>query len=249
MYHRAYRRLRITSREFSVDAFVLALPFFLVLVLHPSLTHTAARFLTIFFPSVFPGEPVELIEIPFLWSKIWAVNTPGKFPSPTLAWGTFVFSLAVLVVSSKFFAFSPFSLLLAYIAVVNAVSGLFFAAVPYRFPYDMTSLCRLYMKLQAAVWLVVPLLISCVLLPLPSSLLSRTLFLLAVTGYFIVFGLVRFLWFVLALKRLSYLFAPMLLFVFGPFMDFLYTVSFYGFYVSLVARRCREEAGVWKWVF
>ena len=87
------------------------------------------------------------------------------------------------------------------------------------------------------------------LLPLPGSRPGKFLLILAAMTYSMVFGAVRFAFFMLVLYRYSMLFMPAMVFVLGPLLDFVFVIGFYSFYVSRIAVKFKRSENTWQWLF
>jgi len=79
--------------------------------------------------------------------------------------------------------------------------------------------------------------------------ISKYVMVLAVSCYSFIFGCVRYVVFLAFLTKASSLYMAVLLFVFGPFFDFLYLVSIYSIYMNglIIKLEDRTKGAEWQW--
>ncbi|MBT9136559.1 MAG: hypothetical protein DDT34_01641 [Firmicutes bacterium] len=133
-----------------------------------------------------------------------------------------------------------------FVHLVSVLYFLFFA--PY-FPYTLTDYSELYLKQQVGIWLSFIVLSTIVSGLISTAGVSKYLVVLAIMGYSFVFGILRYIAFLAILSWGSSLYMAVLLFIFGPFFDFVYFVSFYSIYINYLIIKIDDPAkGVhWQW--
>jgi hypothetical protein len=67
--------------------------------------------------------------------------------------------------------------------------------------------------------------------------------------YSIIFGSLRYIVYIFILREFSYLFMAIIFFMFGPFFDFVYIVSFYSVFVSNLAVKIQGDESKWGWLY
>ncbi|WP_456392945.1 hypothetical protein [Persephonella sp.] len=182
-----------------------------------------------------------------LWS-FKHLSTYGKYPSE-------LFSTVVLIVSIlsgfmflKINRLKNVFLFLAFVSFMVGVSSLYFMFFIEEFPYSLETFLQIYIDVVFIAWISTALILLLSISPFPTSLFQKilffTLFLLVSVGV----GIVRYMFVVVVLKEFTYIFAPILFFVFGPLIDLIYMVFIFGVFVSLVTYKKSKDIRVWKWV-
>jgi hypothetical protein len=188
----------------------------------------------------------------FLSKRIYFLSMEGKFPS-------FNFSLMILLGSALLIILltkikkipipKPVSMWIVFLCLINLTSSLFFLLSPQNFPYAIREFSDLYIKIQIGMWLCIPIILGLSLSFFPVAFISKTFLLYLTLIYSIIFGVVRYAFFLVILVKYSYLFMLVIFFVFGPLLDFVYLVGFYSFYVSFLSRKYSKDIQIWHWLF
>jgi hypothetical protein len=105
------------------------------------------------------------------------------------------------------------------------------------------------MNTQIGVWIFIPIIMGIALIPIPSSFLTKFLIVFLTLSYSIIFGSIRYAFFMHTLLNFSYIFSAPLYFIFGPFIDFSYVVGTYSFYVGIIAKKLQKTEEAWKWIY
>ncbi len=138
---------------------------------------------------------------------------------------------------------------LTFFALISAISAVFFALDPERFPYTVEMYSRLYVKTMLVIWVLIPTVLSISLAAVPSSFLAKLGLIGGTFLYSFLLGAVRYAFFMAVLRKGTLLFMPLLVFALGPMVDFVYVVSFYSMYISRVSLSLRSKGGIWRWSF
>ncbi len=250
--HRSHRKLpQVTPKTLLIEVATLTLPFLLpVIFFYPELTlaisKTAWRIISI----AVPQERIAVAQVPSYIQPLYGLIIPDRFPSTA-------FSLSVMGVSILATVLSwytrqtakPLGSWVVFICVITFVSSAFFIIMPEKYPYTSGMFSGLYLQTLLTVWLLIPVILTLSLLPLPGSRPGKFLLILAAMTYSMVFGAVRFAFFMLVLYRYSMLFMPAMVFVLGPLLDFVFVIGFYSFYVSRIAVKFKRSENTWQWLF
>ncbi len=225
--------------------FLFSLLMFLIYYFLPQLTY----YICVYVKFLLPVKNVEIVKSTFIFKNIYLLSFPGKFPSMYFSKMLAIFSfLSIIVIPSLKIIPKNFSIWIALASFIMLVSALFFVFFSYRFPYTLTDFSELYVKTEIAIWWVlIPFVISFFTVPLPERVLPKVFVVMAILGYGIIFGTVRYFVFLYVLWKFSYIFMAPLFFIFGPLADFLYIVGIYSFYLSHLAIKLSRKKEVWIW--
>jgi len=181
--------------------------------------------------------------------------SPGRLPTLQESFIYFlVSSLSLLFLLSKFNRLLKYiSAWLMYIAFIYFVSSFYFMFFSNSFPYTERDFAVLYVLQQTGVFLSIPILLAFSLSLFTFSWLNLLLNAITIAFslmYSSVFGGVRYIVFAYTLKNLSYIHMPAMFFLFGPLLDFIYTVSFYSLCIYLTIRLLQTKwESFYRWGF
>lgn len=249
-YHRAHRRVSIADKSIYLEFLFLTLPLLIaVLFLHSEITFFMSHIVRYLLLLSFPSIEVWVSEKPYIFGTIYILGLSGRYPSPSLSFILFLFSLLSIFFIPKTKISGPIAAWAIFISAINLISSVFFMLALSTFPYDIEKFSELYVKTEVAIWLFIPIVMGVILLPLPSNILSRFSVTVLTLLYSMAFGILRFAVFLYTIKKFSYIFMPLLYFAFGPLMDFTYIVGIYSLYLSIIAKKNnnRSKIGRWKW--
>jgi len=191
----------------------------------------------------------------FLSFKLEYSISQGRLPALQ---GSFIYllvsSLSLLFLISKLNPLSKYiSAWLIYIAFVYFVSSFYFVFFLNNFPYTERDSAVLYILQQTGVFLFMPILLALSLSLFTFSWLNLLLNAITIAlslMYSSVFGGLRYIVFAYILKNFSYIHMSAMFFLFGPLLDFTYTVSFYSLclYMTIRLPQKRQEA-FYRWGF
>jgi hypothetical protein len=250
--HRSHRKLpHVTLKTLCVEIGLLTLPFLLLIIFfYPELTlaisKTAYRILAL----AVPEEYLSIAEVPSYIKPLYGLVLPDRFPSMDFSIAVLVVSLLIIVLSwgAKQVA-KPLGSWVVFICLIIAVSAAFFTIMPEKYPYTGGMFAGLYLQTLLTVWLLIPVILSLSLLPLPGTRSGKFLLIFSAMAYSIIFGTVRFAFFMLVLYRYSLLFMPAMIFAVGPLLDFVFVVGFYSFYVSRLSVKFKNAESTWQWLY
>ncbi|MCM2268386.1 MAG: hypothetical protein NDI60_11520 [Elusimicrobiales bacterium] len=250
--HRSYRKLAtVTPWLLLKESLLLALPFVLLIAFfYPQLTLAISQLAYKILVIAVPPEHLGIAEVPSYINPLYGLIIPDRFPSVG-------FSLAVMGVSvlATVLAWGgrqlakPIGSWVVFICVINFISAAYFVIMPERFPYTGSMFSGLYLQTMLTVWLLIPVVLVLSLLPMPGRLPGKFLLIATAMAYSILFGTVRFAFFMLVLYRYSLLFMPAMIFAVGPLLDFIFVVGFYSFYVSRVSLKIQGSEKTWYWLY
>jgi len=237
-YHRAYKKIIINDKYIFLKFLFLILPISIaILFLYPDITFLMNWFARSVLLSSFPSIDIKIIEEPYMFSKVYILDLPGKYPSPLLSFCLFLFSLVSIFFIPKTKISGPIVAWIIFASFINLLSSIYFILMPFIFPYDIKNFSELYVKTEVSIWLFVPIIMGMTLMLLTSNILPK-FFIVAITVlYSLIFSILRYTVFLYVLKKFSYIFMPLLFFFFGPLMDFVYIVGAYSLYASIINKQ------------
>lgn len=247
-FHRSYRKIDI-DRKNTLFQFLFLLFIFEVFVFFfaSRITLLMCDITKKELSSVVSAE-IKILEVNGIVKKMHILDTVGSYPS--YYYSLFCGLLSILsIFLTRFINSKPLQLWINFIFVLLLVSSIFFIIFPFDFPYIIKDLSKLYMDLQIGIWIFIPIVFGFAIVLLPVKFFWKFFVLLFTLIYSIIFGTVRYLVFLYVLCKFSYIFAVILYFVFGPFMDYTYIVGFYSLFIGLISENLKNKKDIWKWVF
>lgn len=145
---------------------------------------------------------------------------------------------------------TPLAIFALFATLTHMISCIFFLLAGEYFPYTLGEYSELYVKQQIGIWLVFLVLSGLVIvLVTAQDYLFKLLMFVAIMGYSLVFGAVRYIFFLYLLHVGSMLYMAILFFVFGPMFDFSYLVAFYAVFMNKITRDYEygKKRSAWKW--
>ena len=249
-YHRAYRKIFAPEKKiFVLFLSVILLLESLVFVFFPKLTYLMSSFSREVLLSSIASVDIDIVQKNFLFKPIHVLSLPGHFPSKEFSVLVLVFSLLLMFFISKTRIPKPLSMSVILISSVNVISALFFIFVPHRFPYDLDTFLVLYSETAIVMWFFIPVVLGFALYPLPSSIWSKALLIVATVCYSIVFNMFRYIVCTYVLWRFTYLFTATFYFCFGVLIDVICIVGLYALYMSMLSKRIQHDLTVWRWSY
>ena len=250
--HRSHRKLpHVALKTLFIEMGVLTLPFLLLIFFfYPELTLTISTTACRLIALAVPKEHLAIVQLSSYAKPLYGLVVPDRFPSLDFSIAVLVVSLLVTVISwGARQAAKPLGSWVAFICLITSVSAAFFIIMPEKYPYTSGMFSGLYLQTMLTVWLLIPVILSLSLLPLPGGRRGKFLLILSTMAYSIVFGTVRFAFFMLVLYRYSLLFMPVMIFAVGPLLDFVFVVGFYSFYVSRISVKLKNSENIWQWLY
>lgn len=250
LYHRSYRNLPGSTGLFLLQFLFLAIPFSVLTVLfYPQITHVICLIAESVLSPFFFSDSIRIVEAPLIEiiGKISLLDVPGKLPTFNLALGNALVSLLFLIFLPRIETGKPMIIFSVMVSSLHLISSLFFLIIPSQFPYDAADYSQLYMIQQISIWFFVPLIMGFAILPLPSALILKC-FIMGITyTYSLVFGTVRYAVFLFILAKASLIYMPILFFVFGPLIDFIYIVGIYSIHITRLSLKLKGDFSLWRW--
>lgn len=247
--HRSYRSLTTMVRHSSPLRYaLLVLPSLAAVILCASdLSWAISRSASLLFASVSGMAPLTAVKTYPVFGDIYYVAMAGAYPSRSFSIITAVITLALVLLLPRV-RLIPKSLTLfaAFICLITLASSLFFIFFAERFPYAVGDFSDLYIASEIGVWCAIPLIIALALLPLPGTVVEQSLVILATVAYSVIFGWLRYIMFLYVLNKFGYIFMAPMFIAFDPPLDTFYVVGIYALYVSIVSKRIKDDARVWK---
>ena len=248
--HRSYRKISASVRPFVLQFFFIALPLSLAVVfLYPEITKAVCLIArTILSPSFHP-DSLSIVSYPYIIGHAYYITLPGRFPSIFFSLINAIVSLLLLVLLPKIEHFKPLVIFCIVVSFIMFLSSVFFIFLPDQFPYQASDYSDLYIKQQISIWFFVPVIMGLAVLPLPASLPSKIITMLAAFAYSLLFGTVRYVVFLFIIGKISILYMAILFFVLGPLVDFIYIVGIYCVYAARLAKKIQGNFTLWKWSY
>jgi len=252
VYHKSYRKLMPQNSRTILSTLLLSilLPDLVIFLFFPQITQTMAAVSRWALSQAVPAEVIQTISREYFHGRIYFLSLPGHYPSRKLA-----IIMAIIFMTFLFVIFywkkviDPKWVWVVFISFICLVSALFFTFFSVYFPYDIEIFSEMYYKTEIGVWLIIPFILSISLLPLPASFRSKTAAIYGTLLYSIAFACIRYIVFLYLLRSISYLFMPLMFFVFGPFLDFVYVVSVYSLFTSRCAEKHKSSLDIWQWSY
>lgn len=186
-----------------------------------------------------------------VFGEIEYIRMPTVLPDVSMV----VINLAVMLLITAVLATGrrkgkPLSIYMLFSVVIHLINCIYFFFAASYFPYSASDYSELYIKQQIGIWLTFIVLSGLVTGFLGNrAYFAKTLAFLAIIGYSLVFGVVRYVVFLAVLQEFSVLYMAVLFFVLGPVFDFVYLVAIYSVLVNKMVKvydsgEGREE---WEW--
>ena len=252
-YTRTYRRLKGGGWKGVLFVCVLVIPALLLLLWGCSrLTMWMSWLAVKLLCDRFRGLQIQIVtsEYPLI-GEISIVDLPTVYPSLLMILVNLLASTALVV-----FACSgkrrgrPLAIYSTIILTTHFINCVFFLFAKNYFPYTAFQYSDLYMKQQIGIWMFFAVLSGCTIGFMGNKgVLYKLLAFLSTLFYALVFGVVRYVFFLYILERFSIFFMPLLFFVFGPFFDFIYMVGIYALYINKMGQLYDSDKGREEWVW
>lgn len=184
--------------------------------------------------------------------KLYYVSLSGRFPTiEELFFYTLLFIIAIFL-QLKVNYLKPLKIFINFFLTIFGVSLFyFFFFIPY-FPYTLSDFSYFYILIELILLSIIPLILGFSTAFLNFTYLNfilNFLFVLFVWIYALLFGIIRYVVFLLVIKHFSYIWMANAFFNFGPLLDTIYLSGFYGLYLSLLSKFYRRKLEVWRWIF
>jgi hypothetical protein len=251
-YHRAYKKFNGSSTSSRWTFLILWIIFDLIIL--AGHYHLLDRFIFVSAkllqwlgcPAQVNLWPARMLVIEYLPYLV----LPIRFPGPGLALFNFIACTAIIIVLPRIRKLPrPIMVWTGFVAVINAISSVYFIVCPHLFPYDIGDFSVLYLGTVLGIWLMIPIVMGAALAPLPAPFVEKAGVIASTLAYSIVFGIVRYTVFMFLLYKASVIYMAVLFFSFGPLFDFVYIVGFYSYYGKVLALRLKRDEDAWQWLY
>jgi hypothetical protein len=250
LYHRSYRKLPGSTKMFLVNFVFLSLPFSLASILfYPEITEWMCKVTQAVLEPYYYIDSVNILSRRYIEAigPIFYIQVPEKFPSYLFSLGNALVTIAFLMILPNIKRFKPFLIFSVILCMIHVVSSLYFLLFPALFPYTGGDYSQLYMLQEVGIWFFMPIIMGLAILPMPAHILFKAFIMSAIYGYSLVFGLVRYIVFLMIISKISMIYMAILFFALGPLVDFIYAVGIYTLFVNKIAKKLAEDFSIWRW--
>jgi len=194
------------------------------------------------------GIGISKIEFLPYFGDIHHVSLQGKLPSVNIVLINFAV-IAILLMACYFMKdyAKPLAVYLTIALLIHLISSAFFLLFKDKFPYTLTDYSGLYMVQQVGIWLSFFMIATLISGVLNNSGVSKFVMIGALMTYSFVFGVIRYIVFMVIMFKFSSLYMAILFFTFGPLWDFLYLVGIYSIYMSRLTEKYDDKDRGMKW--
>jgi hypothetical protein len=198
------------------------------------------------------GEPIDILRGEFLpwFGNTYYLDVEGSDPSFFHACVSAVICFAAIIILGRINNNArPFLIYLCMGFIVQLISSLFFLFVPQLFPYTLTDYSDLYMKQQVALWIMISLIAGLATGLLDPAGLSKFVAFFTTVAYLFVYGCLRYVLYLIALRYFSLMYMASLFFTLGVLFDFLQLVAIYAVFAKHVSAKMGAGRGYAKWLW
>jgi len=243
--HRAYRVLDRKKWKIIRDIIILFI-ILIVFVIYAErvvdfVNETAYSILSKFYSSI------SISSHGFGFWEFKHLSSYGKYPPEKFSLIVLISSVILSVLFFKLNVLKNVALFLSFVSVLIAVSAAYFLLFMESFPYTLESFVQIYIDIVFAAWIAAGVVLLLSFAPFPISIVYKILFFLLFLVVVVFQGIAKYVFVVAVLKELSYLFAPILFFIFGPLLDMVYAVFVFSLFVSFTTCDV-DNLKIWRWV-
>lgn len=222
-----------TGSAIVIDFCFTALPFFFGLLLFfPRITLAMNQITEQIILKLLPATDVRIIQTPFLHQQLSYISFSGGEPTTGMKLFFAALAAVIILITRNVKIPIPYQLISYFFSSLILASSTVLLFFPNAFPYTIGSFAEINMKLQVLLWLVFPLMLSVLLLQITPTLLQKFAFISALLISTIALSTIKYAFSLYALLRCSFIFTPLLFFIFGPYMDLVYLVAFFALFTS-----------------
>lgn len=250
LYHRSYRKLPGSTKTFLLHFALLALPFSVFsLLFYPEITEQVCVITKNVLDPYYYADSVNIMSRRYIEAigPLFYIQVPESFPSYLFSLGNAVVPLLLLAILPNIQKFKPFLIFSVILCMIHIVSSLYFLLFPAHFPYTGGDYSQLYMLQEIGIWFFMPIIMGLAVLPMPVSIFLKALVMVSIYLYSLLFGLVRYIVFLMIVSKISLIYMAILFFALGPLIDFIYAVGIYTLFVNKIARNLAEDFSLWRW--
>ena len=192
----------------------------------------------------------EIAKSSFIIGDLYILDIFGYYPSFILSiYSALISAGLIIVVPMLKFINKPTSIWLNLVFIINLISSIYFIFFSEYFTYSMWSFLEIYWKTEIYIWLIIPYFLIIGFIPLPAEFLTKLKYVFITLVYAIIFSCIRYIAIIYILREFSYIYMAVLFFMFGPFFDLIYIVSFYSVFVNKISKKLRKDNSKWEWLY
>ncbi len=251
-YTRDYRHLEKIGILYMLQMMILLVPLIVVyLCLYTKMTQAVADF-SAYIISEVTGKTTSLVKLDYLpvFGGVYCVKMSGKSPSFTFAIISCMVSLIlILCFSVAKNKNKPLMIFFTIASWVHFVSSLYFVFFTRMFPYNLNDYSELYIKQQVIIWMIIMTVYVLTTSMIPDMFVYRVGLFMALMILEFLYGVVRYVIYMVIIAEGTYIFMAVLFFVFGIMFDFLILVAVYSVYIYVAGFRYKNKkrGDMWQW--
>ena len=252
-YARTYRHLQYSPWKNTLFFCLLLVPSLVMFLLN---MQNITSFLSILAASIlgkiFRGIPLYVSDSEFSFlGVIEFLDLPTVYPNLSFVFINFLVSLVLVLflVTGKRLG-KPVSIYLLIGLFIHLINCIYFIFSTTHFPYSAVDFSTLYMKQQVGIWITFFILTAMFVSFMGRlGIITKLFTFIGIMSYSFVFGAVRYIVFLYLIEKYSILYMAPMFFVLGPFFDFIYMVSIYGFFLDKMIKLydSNERREEWQW--
>lgn len=215
--------------EFSLTALPLFTLFFFFF---PSVALFMNQTADWIFIKLIPQSQNQILFIPFFHRQISYLSCSGGETTTQLKLIWAGLSGAVIFATSKINCEIPYKFIIYFLSFVIFATSLILLLFPQAFPYTIASFAEITMKLEVLFWFIFPLMLGSLLLQVNIPLLRKITFMVCLMALTLLLSILKYTFSLYIIAKGSYIFTPLMFFIFGPYMNLVYVVAFFAFFTS-----------------
>jgi hypothetical protein len=247
--HRSYRRL--TALNWRSAGLTAALLMAIEVVLATRLDDLSRLFSDIALSLTSgAGTDLSLSSQSYLGSTIHPITFSLQPMDYTAVWTWFVCSLVGSWLLFRVRALNPPLRLIGCFGLAVVAASALYLLFFGHLGYEGEAFSILYVRTNALVWLLAPMVMGALSLTLPFTSIERLGFVSLCVACLFALSSVRYAVFIWVLSEFGALFMPALYLFLGPLLDFVYLMSIFALFLAPLGRRL-DRAGrkaVWTWL-
>lgn len=247
-YSRDYRKLKTCYPLFLI-IIVVSVTFYLFN--YDKITHFVCYYALNILKAI-TGKNGDILSSPYIpcFGPIYYIKFTGNAPSFTMSLiSLFITMLAIVFAAQVKNNNKPLMIFITIGLLVQFISSVYFIFLPNYFPYNLTDYSILYIKQQAALWIIIPVVFYIGISLSNSMVISKIISLFVLILVCFIYGVVRYIVYMAILSCFSYLFMASLFFTFGVLFDFLQMVAIYSVFQESASYKFGAQKGnyLWSW--
>ncbi|HIQ27083.1 MAG TPA: hypothetical protein EYH42_01110 [Sulfurovum sp.] len=243
--HRSYRRLRAAKIPLIIESVIYL--FLSVAAVYVYLSYIFNTFSNYLHTSLAEANiPAGMQTVEIFGFGISLVDLPFMHTQP-LSLFFILLGILILFYVLKKQSIIPYNIAmwLNFFILMFSVFILYFIFLGQYFPYDFVGYFELYHTAHIGLMLFSLMIMSLAFVLTPSSHIWNFTAFFGMLVYYFIYSLVRYAFTVLLLAKVSIVFAPIMFFT--MYLDFIFFVSVYSYFLYKSAEKLRGEESEWKW--